>query len=121
MPPLHYTPQYPLPSQLPVYLQSAGQDGAVDKQSAPAAHSICGGNTGAQTLKFASPLTVDHVLFVVAVIVAVRGPVVDVEALDRSVVVTRGDILDGDGKKDYVRLQQSGGQLLYKERKFSSN
>lgn len=38
--------------------------------------------------------------------------------MDWSVVVTRGTILNGDGKRDYVRLQQSGGQLLYKERKF---
>lgn len=67
------------------------------------------------------PLTFNHIPFVVAVIVTVCGPVVNVEALDRSVVVTRGTVLDGDGKKHYVRLEQTQGQLLYIERTFSSN
>lgn len=61
--------------------------------------------TDTQTSKWAFPLTFNHIPFVVAVIVAVCGPVVNVEALDRSVVVTRGTILEGNGKKDYVRLQ----------------
>lgn len=58
-------------------------------------------------VKHVAPLTFNHVPFVVAVIVTVRGPVVNVEALDRSVVVSRGTILDGDGKKimlDYSNL-----------------
>lgn len=41
------------------------------------------------------PLTLHDVSFVVAVIVAVGGPVVNVESLNRGVVVTRGTILDG--------------------------
>lgn len=63
--------------------------------------------TDTQTSKWAFPLTFNHIPFVVAVIVAVCGPVVNVEALDRSVVVTRGTILEGNGKKitlDYSNL-----------------
>lgn len=70
-------------------------------------HPICSGNTDTQTLKPAFPLTFDHIPFVVAVIVTVCGTVVYVEALNWSVVVTRGTILDGDGKKitlDYSNL-----------------
>lgn len=80
-------------------------------------HSICSGNTRTQTPILAFPLTFHHISFVVAVIVAVRGPVVDVEALDGSVVVTRGTILHGGGmgkKKITFRLQQSPRQLLHK-------
>lgn len=79
-------------------------------------HSICSGNTRTQTLILAFPLTFHHISFVVAVIVAVRGPVVDVEALDGSVVVTRGTILHGGEleKKITFRLQQSPRQLLHK-------
>lgn len=83
-------------------------------------HSICSGNTHTQTLILAFPLTFHHISFVVAVIVAVRGPVVDVEALDRSVVVTRGTILHGgeigEKKKKRLRLGCSNlpWQLLYK-------
>lgn len=54
----------------------------------------------ANTVENTHPLTFDHVSFVVTVIVAVGGPVIDVEALDRSVVVTRGAVLYGDGNKD---------------------
>lgn len=74
-----------------------------------------------QTLKCAFPLTFDDVPFVVAVVVAVRGAVIDVEALDWSVVVRGGAILDRGGKKDCAEQQQSGEQLLYKERTFSGN
>ena len=85
-------------------------------------HSICSGNTHAQTLILAFPLTFHHISFVVAVIVAVRGPVVDVEALDRSVVVTRGTILHGGElrkkkkKKITFRLQQSSLAIIIQKR-----
>lgn len=59
--------------------------------------------------KLLGSLTFHHVSFVVAVIVAVRGSVVDVEALDRSVVVTRRVVLAG--KHTFVRRQKISGQL----------
>lgn len=46
------------------------------------------------------PLTLHDVPFVVAVVVAVGGPVVNVESLNRGVVVTRGTVLDGGSDRE---------------------
>lgn len=103
---IHYPPK------LPVYLQTVswGLDKAVDKQSQT------GVETDTQTLNF--PLTFNHISFVVAVIVAVCGPVVNVEALDWSVVVTRGTILDGHGKKIRLRYSNLGDNYYTKRGNF---
>lgn len=82
---------------------TTGLGEAVDKHSTP----LLTRWKNIHAVKHVAPLTFNHVPFVVAVIVTVRGPVVNVEALDRSVVVSRGTILDGDGKKimlDYSNL-----------------
>lgn len=44
-------------------------------------------------------LTFHHVLLVITVIIAIRGSVVDIEAMDWSVVVTGWDILHGMEKR----------------------
>lgn len=44
-------------------------------------------------------LTFHHVLLVITVIIAICGPVVDIEAMDWSVVVTGWDILHGMEKR----------------------
>lgn len=99
VPPLHHSPlnpEYPLHCRLPANLQRDGPP--------------CEPRTW-------FCVTFHHVPLVVAVVVAVCGPVVDVEALDGGVVVTGGAILERGWKKQIVKLQQSGEQLLYKERK----
>lgn len=114
--PLHYSPlltqSIHYPPKLPVYLQTVswGWDKAVDKQSQT------GVETDTQTLNF--PLTFNHISFVVAVIVAVCGPVVNVEALDWSVVVTRGTILDGHGKKIKLGYSNLGDNYYTKRGNF---
>lgn len=44
-------------------------------------------------------LTFHHVLLVITVIITIRGPIVDIEAMDWSVVVTGWDILHGMDKR----------------------
>lgn len=50
-------------------------------------------------------LTVHHLPLVIAVIIAVRRPVVDVEALDGGVVVAGGGVLGRDRSKDHLGVR----------------
>lgn len=52
-----------------------------------------------------NPLTLHDVPFVVAVVVAVSGPVVNVESLNRGVVVARRTILHGGTQRERERLR----------------
>lgn len=58
--------------------------------------------TGCPSPSPSRPRTVHDVALVVAVVVAVRGPVIDVKSLDGRVVVARGDVL----QKNFKRLHE---------------
>lgn len=55
------------------------------------------------SLPFSKHRTVHDIALVVAVVVAVRGPVIDIKSLDGRVVVARCDVLQKNFKRLYEK------------------